>query len=392
MTRFARDDRCLLLYVECAPHSPSASFKTPQATTPPRPSRRPSNACAKPPTRGAQIVCLKELFNAPYFCKSQKCERFDLAEPIPGPTTDRMQALAKELAVVLIVPIFERQARGRLSQLGGDHRRRRIAARRVSQDAHPDDPLFNEKYYFTPGDAATDDRIDAIGQIAKQASGFRVWKTRYANIGVLICWDQWYPEAARITSLLGADISVLSHGDRLASRGEERVRHGAGRRVAHDAALARDRERRVRRVAESRRARGRAGHERHRVFRQLVHRRSVRATSSRSAGTEPEMLVATCDPRLIEDTRRNWPFLRDRRIDAYAPILEPLPRRASRRQPDGIYAFPPNSSRTRRRGSRGRITSRTGRASSSRFRGCTRRSCACCTSTSASRFSAMMKT
>ena len=70
----------------------------------------------------------------------------------------------------------------------------------------PDDPLFNEKYYFTPGDAATDDRIDAIGHVAKQASGFRVWKTRYANIGVLICWDQWYPEAARITSLLGADI------------------------------------------------------------------------------------------------------------------------------------------------------------------------------------------
>ena len=86
--------------------------------------------------RGAQIICLKELFNAPYFCKSQKCERFDLAEPIPGPTTDRMQALAKELAVVLIVPLFEKQAPRRLSQLGGDHRRGRVAARRVSQDAH----------------------------------------------------------------------------------------------------------------------------------------------------------------------------------------------------------------------------------------------------------------
>jgi N-carbamoylputrescine amidase len=156
--------------------------------------------------RGAQIICLKELFNAPYFCKSQKCERFDLAEPIPGPTTDRMQALAEELAVVLIVPLFEKQAPGVYrnsaaiidadGSLLGAYRKMHI----------PDDPLFNEKYYFTPGDAATDDRIDAIGEIAKQASGFRVWKTRYANIGVLICWDQWYPEAARITSLLGADI------------------------------------------------------------------------------------------------------------------------------------------------------------------------------------------
>jgi N-carbamoylputrescine amidase len=156
--------------------------------------------------RGAQIICLKELFNAPYFCKSQKCERFDIAEPIPGPTTDQMQALAKELAVVLVVPVFERQARGVYrnsaaiidadGSLLGVYRKMHI----------PDDPLFNEKYYFTPGDAATDDRLDKIGEIAKQASGFRVWHTRYASIGVLICWDQWYPEAARITSLLGAEI------------------------------------------------------------------------------------------------------------------------------------------------------------------------------------------
>src|SRR5204862_6035133 len=134
---------------------------------------------------GAQIVCLKELFNAPYFCKAQKCERFDLAEPIPGPTTDRMQALAKELEVVLIVPLFERQARGVYrnsaavidadGSLVGVYRKMHI----------PDDPLFNEKYYFTPGDAATDDHVDRIGEVAKQASGFRVWHTRYADVGVL---------------------------------------------------------------------------------------------------------------------------------------------------------------------------------------------------------------
>src|ERR1700738_4008376 len=157
-------------------------------------------------SRGAQIICLKELFNAPYFCKSQKYERFDIAEPIPGPTTHVMQELARELDVVLVVPLFERQARGGYrnsaaivdadGSLLGVYRKMHI----------PDDPLFNEKYYFVPGDTAHDDRIDRIGEIAKQASGFRVWHTKYADIGVLNCWDQWYPKAARITSLLGADI------------------------------------------------------------------------------------------------------------------------------------------------------------------------------------------
>src|SRR5439155_22047979 len=135
--------------------------------------------------RGAQIVCLKELFNAPYFCKSQRCERFDIAEPIPAPTTERMQALAHELEIVLIAPIFERQAPGVYrnsaaiidadGSLLGVYRKMHI----------PDDPLFNEKYYFTPGDATVDERIDRIGDMAKQASGFRVWRTRFATIGVL---------------------------------------------------------------------------------------------------------------------------------------------------------------------------------------------------------------
>src|SRR5436309_14845872 len=139
-------------------------------------------------SRGAQIVCLKELFNAPYFCKSQRCERFDIAESIPGPTTDVMQKIARELEVVLVVPLFERQARGVYRNsaaiidadgtLLGVYRKMHI----------PDDPLFNEKYYFSPGDTAHGDRIDRIGEVAKQASGFRVWKTKYATIGVLICW------------------------------------------------------------------------------------------------------------------------------------------------------------------------------------------------------------
>src|SRR5688572_15615667 len=121
--------------------------------------------------RGAQIICLKELFNALYFAKSQKHDRFDIAEPIPGPTTETMQKIAKELAIVLIVPIFEKQAKGVYrnsaaiidadGSLLGVYRKMHI----------PDDPLFNEKFYFTPGDAATDDSLDKIAKVAKQASG-----------------------------------------------------------------------------------------------------------------------------------------------------------------------------------------------------------------------------
>ena len=270
--------------------------------------------------RGAQIVCLKELFNAPYFCKSQQCERFDLAEPIPGPTTDVMQSLAKELGVVLIVPIFERQARGVYrnsaaiidadGSLLGVYRKMHI----------PDDPLFNEKYYFTPGDAATDDRGDRIGAVAKQASGFRVWKTRFANIGVLICWDQWYPEAARITALLGADIlfyptAIGWHPREKSEFGRAQVE--AWRTMQRSHAIANGVF-----VASP----NRVGHEDEPGTDgiEFFGNSFIADPFGRiltEAGTEKAILTATCDPRLIEDTRRNWPFLRDRRIDAYAPIL-----------------------------------------------------------------------
>jgi N-carbamoylputrescine amidase len=270
--------------------------------------------------RGAQIICLKELFNAPYFCKSQQCERFDIAETIPGPTTDVMRKLAKELDVVIIVPLFEKQARGVYRNsaaiidadgtLLGVYRKMHI----------PDDPMFNEKYYFIPGDAAHDDRIDKIGEIAKQASGFRVWKTKYANIGVLICWDQWYPEAARITSLLGADIlfyptAIGWHPAEKPTFGTAQV--DAWRTIQRSHAIANGVY-----VASP----NRIGHEEepgtngieffgHSFIADPFGRILVEAQ------TEETVLVAQCDPKLIEDTRRNWPFLRDRRIDAYAPIL-----------------------------------------------------------------------
>jgi N-carbamoylputrescine amidase len=270
--------------------------------------------------RGAQIICLKELFNAPYFCKAQQCERFDIAEPIPGPTTERMQRLAKELSVVLIVPLFERQASGVYRNsaaivdadgaLLGVYRKMHI----------PDDPLFYEKYYFTPGDVAADDRIDAIGNVAKQASGFRVWKTKYANIGVLICWDQWYPEAARITALLGAEVlfyptAIGWHPREKAEVGDAQVDAWRTAQRAHAIANGVF-------VASP----NRVGHEQepgtdgieffgHSFIADPFGRVLT------EAGTEPAILTARCDPRLIEDTRRNWPFLRDRRVDAYAPIL-----------------------------------------------------------------------
>ena len=272
-------------------------------------------------SRGAQIICLKELFNAPYFCKSQKSERFDLAESIPGPTTDVMQELAKELAVVLIVPVFERQAPGVYRNtaaiidadgaLLGTYRKMHI----------PDDPLFNEKYYFAPGDAARDDRLDASG-VVKQASGFRVWQTRYAKIGVLICWDQWYPEAARITSLLGADI--LFYPTAIGWHPAEKAEYGAAqvdawRTMQRSHAIANGVF-----VASP----NRVGHEDDEPGTQGIEffgHSFIADPFGRlladAPNTDETILIAKCDPKLIEDTRRNWPFLRDRRIDAYAPIL-----------------------------------------------------------------------
>ena len=265
-------------------------------------------------SRGAQIICLKELFNAPYFCKAQKEDRFDLAEPVPGPTIDRLQALARELLVVLIVPLFERQAAGVYRNsaavidadgtLLGTYRKMHI----------PDDPLYNEKFYFTPGDGP------APGAAAEEASGFKVWKTRYATIGVLICWDQWYPEAARITSLLGAE--VLFYPTAIGWHPSEKAEWGAAqvdswRTIQRSHAIANG-------VYVA--AVNRIGHEDEPGTDGLTFfgHSFVADPAGRviaSAGEEHAILIATCDPAFAEQTRRSWPFLRDRRIDAYGPIL-----------------------------------------------------------------------
>ncbi len=255
--------------------------------------------------RGAQIICLKELFDAPYFCKSQQFERFDLAEAIPGPTTDAMVKLARELAVVLVVPVFERQAAGvyRNSAVVIDADGSILG---VYRKMHiPDDPMFNEKYYFTPGDAP----------------GFRVWQTRYATIGVLICWDQWYPEAARITSLMGAQ--VLFYPTAIGWHPSEQEEWGAAqvdawRTIQRSHAIANGVF-----VASP----NRIGHEDEPGTDGLTFfgRSFIADPFGRylaEAGGEEEILIARCDPALIETVRRNWPFLRDRRIDAYGPILQ----------------------------------------------------------------------
>ncbi len=266
--------------------------------------------------RGAQIICLKELFNSTYFCKSQQCDRFDLAEPIPGPTTDRMQKLAKELEVVIIVPIFERQAAGvyRNSAAVIDADGEMLG---VYHKMHiPDDPMFNEKYYFTPGDG----HMDYHGETPGAANGFRVWKTRYANVGVLICWDQWYPEAARITSLLGADVlffptAIGWHPHEKDEWGEAQVQAWQTMQRSHAIANGLF-------VASP----NRVGHEDEPGTNgiQFFGHSFIADPFGRvvaEAGTEEEILVHTCDPKLSEEVRRNWPFLRDRRIDAYKPIL-----------------------------------------------------------------------
>jgi N-carbamoylputrescine amidase len=267
--------------------------------------------------RGAQVICLKELFNSLYFCKTQVCDRFDLAEPIPGPTTARMQALARELEVVIIAPIFERQAPGvyRNSAAIVDADGTLLG---VYHKMHiPDDPLFNEKYYFTPGDG----HLDYHGEKPGEANGFKVWKTRYAAIGVLICWDQWYPEAARITSLLGAE--VIFYTTAIGWHPAEKDEWGAaqveawrtiqrGHSIANGVYIA---------------SANRVGHEDEPGTNGITFfgHSFISDPFGRyvaEAGEAEEIVLATCDRSLIETVRRNWPFLRDRRIDAYGPILK----------------------------------------------------------------------
>ena len=263
--------------------------------------------------RGAQIVCLPELFQTQYFCQREDAALFDLAEPIPGPTSAKLAEIAKELRIVLIASLFERRAAGvyhnTAAMFDADG-----TLRGIYRKMHiPDDPLYYEKYYFTPGDL-----------------GFRAFDTNVGRVGTLVCWDQWYPEGARLTALQGAN--VLFYPTAIGWHPTEKAEFGVAQ---HDAWRTIQRAHAI--------ANG--------VYVAVVNRvgfetGDIRGNSARGAGLEfwggsflcdpfgrviaegshnkEEILVGEVDLRVLEDTRRNWPFLRDRRIDSYAPITSRL--------------------------------------------------------------------
>ncbi|MCA9247214.1 MAG: carbon-nitrogen hydrolase [Planctomycetales bacterium] len=261
---------------------------------------------------GAQIVCLQELFLTPYFCRDEDPARFDLAEPIPGPTTETLAALAGELHVVLIASLFERRAAGLYHNTAAviDADGRYLGKYRKTHI--PEDPGFHEKFYFTPGDLP-----------------FRAWKTRYGTIGVLVCWDQWYPEAARLTALAGAEI--LFYPTAIGWLPQEKPSLGAAQHAAWETVQ------RGHAVANGCyvAAVNRVGAEGEIEFwGQSFVADPYGQIVARASADREEILCHDCDLAAVEEFRRIWPFFRDRRIDAYGDITarfldEP------RQRPDG---------------------------------------------------------
>ncbi len=255
---------------------------------------------------GAQIVCLPELFRSQYFPQREDHAAFDLSEPVPGPTTEALGRVAQETGAVVVAPLFERRAAGvyhnsaavldASGALAGLYRKMHI----------PDDPLFYEKFYFTPGDL-----------------GFLAFDTAVGRIGTLVCWDQWYPEAARLTALAGADVLLYPtaigwHPREKAESGEAQVSAWQTMHRAHAIANG---------VYVA--AVNRVGHEGTRdggieFWGASFVCDPFGVVLKEASRTDEEIVVVECDRRHLEDVRRSWPFLRDRRIDAYAPITKRL--------------------------------------------------------------------
>lgn len=261
--------------------------------------------------QGADVVCLQELFRTVYFCQREDVEFFNLAEPIPGPTSEAFSALAKELNIVIIASLFEKRARGLYhntvavldprSGLIGRYRKMHI----------PDDPFYYEKFYFTPGDL-----------------GFQSHETSRGNLGVLICWDQWFPEAARLTALAGADILFYPTAiGWIEGEADDEMRSAQ--------AQAWETVQRAHAVANGVfvAAVNRVGKEGKLEFwgQSFVSDPFGRVIAKASADRE-EVMVVPCDLSLIEETRRNWPFLRDRRVDSYAGLGVRFLDRTSRKE------------------------------------------------------------
>ncbi len=266
-------------------------------------------AVARAARDGAQIICTQELFRSQYFCQSEDAANFALAEPIPGPSTQAFQKLAKRHGVVIIASLFERRAAGLYhntavvidadGSLLGRYRKMHI----------PDDPLYYEKFYFTPGDL-----------------GFRAWQTRYAKVGVLICWDQWYPEAARLTALQGAEIlfyptAIGWHPSEKAANGARQ--HDAWETIQRAHAVANGcYVAAVNRVGFERPA-GVAGDGLEFWGQSFVAGTAGEIVAQAGVAEETNLLVPV-DLAQVNATRVQWPFLRDRRIDAYGDLTKRL--------------------------------------------------------------------
>ncbi len=256
--------------------------------------------CKKAAEKGAQIICLQELFRTEYFCRTEEHDHFDLAESIPGPSTEALSNVAREHQVVIIASLFEKRAKGLYhntaavldadGSLLGIYRKMHI----------PEDPAFFEKFYFTPGDL-----------------GFKTFKTRYADIGVLVCWDQWYPEAARITALKGADILFYPTAIGWAHDEKPEIKKcqaDAWQTIQRSHAIANG-------VFVA--AVNRVGSEGHLDFwgGSFVCDPFGEILELGSQDKE-EILIVPCELNEVDVTRRHWPFVRDRRIDAYGDITK----------------------------------------------------------------------
>jgi N-carbamoylputrescine amidase len=255
--------------------------------------------------KGANIICTQELFRSQYFCQSEDHANFALAEKIPGPSTESFQELARKRGVVLIASLFERRASGLYHNTAvvidadgtvlGIYRKMHV----------PDDPLYYEKFYFTPGD-----------------TGFKTWKTRFGKIGVLICWDQWYPEAARLTALQGAEILFYPTAIGWHPREKKKLgvmQHSAWETVQRAHAIANGCF-----VAACNRIGlekpvGGPGIE---FWGQSFVAGTSGQVLARASSSSEELLIVPVDLGEVDSTRTHWPFLRDRRIDAYADLTK----------------------------------------------------------------------
>jgi len=255
--------------------------------------------------QGANVVCLPELFRSRYFCQTEEHRFFELAESIPGPTTDVMGRLAKELGIVILASLFEKRAAGVYhntltvldadGSLMGSYRKMHI----------PDDPLFYEKFYFTPGDL-----------------GFKVFDTKFAKAGTLVCWDQWYPEAARLTAMKGAEIlfyptAIGWHPSEKAEYGESQ--HESWELIQRSHAVANGCfVVAVNRIGHEPTPDGRG--EGLEFWGQSFVAGPDGKILARASADKEEVLVVPLDLTKLDVVRTHWPFLRDRRIDAYGEI------------------------------------------------------------------------